>query len=223
MIVIMIVLSIIEKILLFLLTLLFLILIIPFEYEFNGKFNEKITLEVNILWMFKILKSRISRNDGENQFTLFIGDRQVITKKIENSEKNKGKKYKEESKKKDKSEADNSVKEYFQRKFLSDIWKYFKDIIKIITPSKIKIYGEYGFQDPSITGMLCGYIPLIAALIPNRDIRLEPIFDDEILDIDVSISGRIVLGVILIRTARFMLTETIRKKIFKKRKKVETY
>ncbi|MHC1684784.1 MAG: DUF2953 domain-containing protein [Clostridiaceae bacterium] len=221
------VLSLIYKLLVVLLTILIIILIIPFQYEFNGSYNDELNYDGNVLWAFRFFKVMIFRSEEKIQFALFICGKKVFVKNLHSEEVNKNNKDKQpkikEKKTKEKSTSRGSVKEYFEKRFLRDIIAYFKEVLEVIKPKSVKIHGIYGFQDPSITGILCGFIPLISLVIPNRDIMLEPVFDDDVLELDVSVSGKIILGIILVKTLALIFKESVRKKIFKRRKKVETY
>ncbi|MBU3098996.1 MULTISPECIES: DUF2953 domain-containing protein [Clostridium] len=131
--------------------------------------------------------------------------------KIEKEEKEKNKK---KSKKKKRSNF--NIRDYIEREFINDLINYFKDIIGIVKPKTVKINGFYGFDDPSLTGMICGIIPLISNLIPKSDINLQPVFDDEIVEIECDIHGKISLLAAIIKTLKFVFKKNNRQKIFKK-------
>ena len=71
--------------------------------------------------------------------------------------------------------------------------------------------------------MACGIIPIVSNLIPSSDINLEPVFDDEIIDINCEIYGKVSLFIIIIKTLRFILKKNNRVKLFRNLKKSETY
>ncbi|MGE5404666.1 MAG: DUF2953 domain-containing protein [Candidatus Saccharibacteria bacterium] len=86
---------------------------------------------------------------------------------------------------------------------------------------KGRIDGEYGFDDPSLTGMLCG---LLAALnLDNPKIAMEPNFADTIIRFDSDLSFRIIPVQILWITAGFAFSRVIRAiwwpLIFKRKRK----
>ena len=223
------VLFLIIKILLYLLItilgLILLFIIIPFEYEFNTKIDEKIRADINLSFFQKFLKLLVTYEDKETLFLIKVMGLCIIRKKIKisNRKKEKVNLEKLKPKKKKNKKVDFNIKDYIQGAFINDLINYFKDIINIIKPKKIKINGIFGFEDPSLTGISCGIIPLISALIPTRDINLQPVFDDEIIDIYCEIHGKISILAATIRTLKFILKKNNREKIFKNFKKSETY
>lgn len=210
------------KILLYLLIFIFgiilLFLIIPFEYYISSKIYEKINVDITLLFFKKIIKVIVRHEDTKEIFLLKIMGLRIIRKeiispdiKIEKEEKEKNKK---KSKKKKRSNF--NIRDYIEREFINDLINYFKDIIGIVKPKTVKINGFYGFDDPSLTGMICGIIPLISNLIPKSDINLQPVFDDEIVEIECDIHGKISLLAAIIKTLKFVFKKNNRQKIFKK-------
>ena len=217
--------------LVFIISLLLLFVIIPFEYEVNSKIDEKISGNANLIFFAKFFKVMVSYKNGEVLFLIKIMGLRIISKKINRSSKKDKvpskenriptKKREKENVTKEKSKF--NLKEYMEREFLEDSINYIKGIINVFKPKRITIHGIYGFEDPSLTGMTCAIIPLVSNFIPSSDIKLRPVFDDEIVDIYCEIYGRISLLIAVIRTLKFVLKKNNRKKIFKKSKKIETY
>ena len=148
----------------------------------------------------------------------------IVRKKISKSSKAIKKSTKTIKKENLKSKKSNfNIMDYVQGEFKYDLFHYFKDIVNIIKPKRIKISGVYGFDDPSLTGMACGIIPIVSSFIPTSDINVQPVFDDEIIDIHCVIYGRISLIIAIIKTLKFIHKKDNRRKIFKKQKKIETY
>ncbi|MCB2339233.1 DUF2953 domain-containing protein [Clostridium estertheticum] len=218
------VLFLILRILLYLLIFTFgiilLFLIIPFEYYISSKIDEKINVDITLLFFKKIIKVMVRHEDTKEIFLLKIMGLRIIRKeikspdiKIEKEEKEKNKK---NSKKKKEKKSSFNIRDYIEREFINDLINYFKDIINIVKPKTVKINGVYGFDDPSLTGMICGIIPLISNLIPKSDINLQPVFDDEIIEIECDVHGKISLLSAIIKTLRFVFKKNSRQKIFKK-------
>lgn len=211
------ILKILLYLLIFIISFTLLLLILPFEYKFNTIFNEKIKVDSNILFLKKFLKVTVTYENKEPLLSITIMGLRIVRKKLITPVK----KRKVNDRKKRKSTF--NIKDYIEKDFLNDLIIYFKDIINIIKPKRIKMSGTYGFEDPSFTGITCGIIPLISNLIPNSDINLQPVFDDEIIDIYCEIYGKISLLIATIKTIKFILKKNNRKRILKKSKKVETY
>ncbi|MBU3154868.1 DUF2953 domain-containing protein [Clostridium estertheticum] len=208
------------KILLYLLIFIFgiilLFLIIPFEYYINSKIDEKIDVDITLLFFKKIIKVMVKHEDTKEIFLLKIMGLRIIRKEIKSPDIKIEKEEIEKNNKKSKKKSNFNIKDYIEREFINDLINYFKDIIRIIKPKTVKVNGFYGFEDPSLTGMLCGIIPLISNLIPKSDINLQPVFDDEIIEIECDIHGKISLLSAIIKTLKFVFKKNSRQKIFKK-------
>lgn len=199
-----------------LLSLLIALIFIPFEYSLNSQIKESISFEAKVLWMFHLLKANFLKEESGLKINFFIGNKRIFS--IDPTKKsNHSKKEKKHNKKSNKNN-----KKFFKQNFLSYAISYFKDILKIIKPKGIEIKGAYGFYDPSITGLLSGFIPIFEQIIPSSDIKLQPIFDDEFIDIKANIWGKIILFSLIYRTLKFILKKEVRKTLFKKSKTVET-
>ncbi|MBU3176604.1 DUF2953 domain-containing protein [Clostridium estertheticum] len=208
------------KILLYLLIFIFaiilLFLIIPFEYYISSKIDEKIDVDITLLFFKKIIKVMVKHEDTKEIFLLKIMGLRIIRKEIKSPGIKIEKEEMEKNKKNSKKKSNFNIKDYIEREFINDLINYFKDIINIVKPKTVKINGFYGFDDPSLTGMLCGIIPLISNLIPKSDINLQPVFDDEIIEIECDVHGKISLLSAIIKTLRFVFKKNNRQKIFKK-------
>ncbi|MBU3160028.1 DUF2953 domain-containing protein [Clostridium frigoris] len=210
------------KILLYLLIFIFgvilLFLIIPLEYYISSKIDETINVDITLLFFKKIIKIMVKHEDTKEVFMLKFMGLGVIRKEIKSPdikiEKDENEKSNKKSKKKKRSNF--NIRDYIEKVFINDLINYFKDIINIVKPKIVKINGFYGFEDPSLTGMICGIIPLISSLIPKSNINLQPVFDDEIIEIECDIHGKISLLSAIIKTLKFILKKNSREKIFKK-------
>jgi len=210
--------KIILYLLIFIISLVLLFIIIPIEYEFNSKIDEKIIANVKLSFFKSFFKIMVKYKNKETLFLIKVMGVTAIRKEI----KNPSKKIKKENLK-EKKNTNFNIKDYVEKEFIKDLLNYFKDIIDIIKPKVVKINGTYGFEDPSLTGMACGIIPIVTNLIPSSKINLQPVFDDEIIDIYCEVYGRIFLLIVAIKTLKFVLKKNNRRKIFKKLKKSETY
>ncbi|MGN0436778.1 MAG: DUF2953 domain-containing protein [Wujia sp.] len=86
--------------------------------------------------------------------------------------------------------------------------KYMIKTIKHIGPRRIQGYIRYGFEDPSQTGQITGYLSLMP-FVYQKNFYLEPDFYNKIIEGKVKMRGRIVLGYLL----RFALNTNIWKTI----------
>lgn len=210
----MIVVAILLKIVLISICILIALMFIPFEYSLNSQINESVTVEGKILWMFHLIKVAFLKEESGFKINFFVGNKRIFS--IDPTKKSKYNKKEKKHKKK-------SNKNFLKKNFISCVIYYFKDTLKIIKPKGMYIKGVYGFYDPSITGFLSGIIPILEQIIPLSDIKLQPIFEDEIIDIKASVWGKIILFFVGYKTLKFILKKEVRKTLFKKKSKtVET-
>ncbi|NMM63356.1 DUF2953 domain-containing protein [Clostridium sp. P21] len=200
------------------LSLLILVMFVPFKYNLNSHINEIVKIEGIILWMFNLFKIKILQEENL-KITFFIGNKVIYV--ISEKENLESEEVKPDNKKVTESKTTN-IKDFIKKKFISCVLSYFKDMLKIIKPDEIRIKGVYGFDDPCITGLLCGFIPIISQIIPHSDINLNPVFDDDVINIKTSICGKVFLFLIAFKTLKFVLKKDIRKILLKKSKTSET-
>jgi hypothetical protein len=202
---------------LFFIAALFLVLIlfIPINYKFKGILQENLDLKIILHWIFRLLEIKITYMEEIITINLLIINRPIFTKSLNEIINKKIKTYKK-SKKNKKIKLNNISWNKLNKFFLNHVIFYLKNIIKIIKPSHIKLNGVYGFEDPSITGSICALTSILSGIIPNSNIELNPIFDKNIMDIELKIWGKLNLALLVILTLRFILNKEIRKILFTK-------
>lgn len=216
----MLIISILLKIFIIVLCFIFLsfilLMVIPFEYNLNFQISENISFGADISWMFRFIKVNVTNKEPDLKINLLIGNKRFWSiKPSKTSANNKNKKVK---RKKTRSKS----KGLFNINVLKYLISYFRDVLKIIRPRGIEIKGEYGFSDPSMTGFLCGIVPIISEIFPFSSLQLQPVFDDETMNIQSRVWGKIILFFIVFRTLKVILKKEIRKILFKRRKTIET-
>ena len=215
--------SIILKLILVLLLVIIIasitLLMIPFKYEISTELKTKVKFKIDILWLFNWFMISLINNTHNLSLSLFILNNQVYTKQIE---KINNKKSIIKIVEKNKTDYRYILKNHFNKILFNLLITYFKDIFIIIKPSSVKIQGTYTFEDPSITGILCGFVSLITETIPLNSINLYPSFNDELTHINTNISGQITLSIITLKTLKLLLVKEVRKILFKRFKIHET-
>jgi len=214
----MIVMLIIFKILLILLcillSILMLILFIPFEYFLIGKINDSAEGNVEIRWIFGLFRIIICKYEEKPQMKIIICGLNVYNKKL--TKENSVKKHK-------KSKKESKSRRNIGKNLIIEFFKYFKEIINIVKPKYFRITGVYGFEDPSLTGMLLGFISIMRGAVPSAQIYAEPDFDEENINIEAEIYGDIKVCVIGYRTLKLLIKKDVRQILFKKSKTSETF
>ena len=74
--------------------------------------------------------------------------------------------------------------------------KSIKKLLKHMLPRRTKGYIKYGFDDPYYTGKLLSYISLFS-IAYNKDIKVIPAFDKQVIDFDFNYKGHMQLAVAL--------------------------
>lgn len=223
------VLLIILKIILFLflalLMLLITLLLVPFTYKGAAAVMDGISYSFSVGWFWNLFSVRGNNDDELLTTEVYLGRRRLFTvdtnKLSEDRPKKKKMKKEKEEETEQKAKADNSLKSMFDTKLIKEAFEYIKKIISQVKPENLQIKGVYGFEDPSLTGMTAGFIYSLQALLPQSRIQLQPCFVDEVLELEAEAEGSIRGGKIAYDTIRFLLKPDIRKKIFKRSKKLK--
>ncbi|BCZ45286.1 membrane protein [Clostridium gelidum] len=197
-----------------LLSVLILVLFIPFDYFLNGKINDGAEGKAEIRWLFGLIRIIIYKSEDKPEMKIIICGLNIYNKKFikeNNVKKNKNKK------------NESNSKRDIGMNLMIELFRYFKDILNIVKPKYFKISGVYGFEDPSLTGMLLGVISIIKGAVPSAQIYVNPDFEKENINIEAEIYGDIKVCVIGYRTLKLIIKKDVRQKLFKKSKAAETF
>jgi len=206
----MVALLILEYILMICLSVIILILFVPIFFHLQvNKYNELI-LWVKINWLFNAIYCHIKKEGDQNlAIILKIFGVQIHLKegKVE--------------KKKEKiiKEKKYDFRALLNQPFLTKAFQFIKKVLKHILPQEFRVRLSYGFDNPANTGILCGFIALFSVYYSGYDIYLNPIFDQEILEGELFLKGRIFCFVITYYILQLVLSKTFRKTI-KEAKKI---
>ena len=89
-----------------------------------------------------------------------------------------------------------SIKDEKNRLAIKILFKLLIKLLKHILPQRVKGRVEFGFEDPATTANIVGYISLLHPKYYKR-VEIIPVFNNEIIDINLDIRGRIQLIYIL--------------------------
>jgi len=205
--------SLILKTLLFLtislLMLLLLILIIPFTYSFSAISKEKTIIHMEAHWI--VIRAEMSLEDWSPRMKINVLGRNVKSGHHE-------KKIREKPPKKER-------KKKFQMpgiEFFREAILFLKEVVRVIKPKVMTAYGFYGLDDPANTAAVSYLIILMNSIAPNAQIRLNPVFDSEMKDFQVNISGRITLMLLILIMIKYILKKEVREVLFQKRTYAQT-
>ena len=74
--------------------------------------------------------------------------------------------------------------------------KYLKSLVKHVAPRKARGHAHYGFEEPYKTGTVTGYLSVFPCMY-QRGLTLTPDFHEQVMDVDVTLKGHIVLGYLI--------------------------
>jgi hypothetical protein len=213
----MIILSIVGYILFFILIVLLIIILIPYSYHGEVERYDRLKIRGVVSWLFGGLKVFILK-EGEDEVKAkisFLG----LEKDI-NTLGDKGERYKKKkngSKKEVKKDKKKSVKlEYFKKELIRKVLAVIKKLWRHCMPRRITAKIRAGFDNPMYTGYMCALYSQSYVLPEKYDIYFEPVFNEETIQGEASVEGRIWIAYMLVLALGLVLTKPVRKMLFSK-------
>ncbi|SHI60798.1 hypothetical protein [Lutispora thermophila] len=206
--------------LIILIALIVLLLSVPFGYYINLKYEQGVVINIKVLWGKLLgIKGTYDNMAGFVAKIIIFNREKSLNAKKDTEDKSINIK-----KNKDKHEKNSklNIKELLDKSFLQEIISYIKKVVAIIKPKVINGKFVFGFDDPSITGCLSGLLYYLNEILPKADFHGEPVFDQEIVFMDMNIEGKIILSSIVIEFIKLVLKKDVRRKL-KNLKNVETF
>lgn len=104
--------------------------------------------------------------------------------------------------------------EIIESKRFKQAFEYSKDkivkLLKHILPRRFNIYGEVGFDDPSVTGQILVITSMLIPIVGDK-INIQGNFEEPVIDIEGKLKGRITLFKVLWTLAVLYFNKNIRK------------
>ncbi len=207
----MIALLIIEYILAICLIAIMLVFFVPIFFNIQVSKYNGLVLWVKVNWLFNTLYCYIEKRGSQKPVAIV----RILGLKIPIERERAQKKKKEKIKKEKKYD----FRVLLNKPFLTKVFQFIKKVLKHIVPQEFRARLSYGFDNPANTGILCGFIALFSAYYSGYDIYLDPIFDQEILEGELFLKGRLFCFVITYYILQLVLSKTFRKTI-KEAKKI---
>jgi len=207
----MIALLIIEYILAICLIAIMLVFFVPIFFNIQVSKYNGLVLWVKVNWLFNALYCYIEKRGSQKPVAIV----RILGLKIPIERERAQKKKKEKVKKEKKYD----FRVLLNKPFLTKVFQFIKKVLKHIVPQEFRARLSYGFDNPANTGILSGFIALFSAYYSGYDICLDPIFDQEILEGELSLKGRLFCFVITYYVLQLVLSKTFRKTI-KEAKKI---
>ncbi|OEH84257.1 hypothetical protein BHU72_10605 [Desulfuribacillus stibiiarsenatis] len=210
--------------------LLILIIVLPFHYQVKYNNHEKYLLELQVSLATILGMTFKAGSLQKKKLTLWIGalnkDIHINeNKKIEEEEETKNNKQIDRKKVEEKEEELENLKtvrssqkangrfllKYIRFQNVKDVYRLLADLINMISPKKFKIIATIGFYEPHYTAWLLGAVEVFRGLKPNYSISIIPAWEEEIVDVDIKVSGKVILLVILLRVLKFIFAKSTRR------------
>ncbi|MDF2504779.1 DUF2953 domain-containing protein [Clostridium sp.] len=199
---IMVALKILIIILFIVIALILMLLVSPYTYVFKGDIKENINVKFQIKWLFGILRFTCLKTSDNFEMKVYF----IIFCIYSNLKKHK------------KVKKSIGTKTVFNKVNFSKVLnlnsvetliEYFKYILLIVKPNKVKVKGIYGLEDPCNTGVISAIISMIKSSFLSAEIDMNPIFDEVILEISIDIKGKFNLLLIGFRTIKLLLNKDL--------------
>ncbi|MCB2294307.1 DUF2953 domain-containing protein [Clostridium algoriphilum] len=199
---------ILQIILLIILGLILLILFAPFKYSVLVLIEEKTNINLYLNWA--ILKVEFLIEEKNPNIKIYIFGKHIrINSPIRKKSQLKNKREKK------KTEMPN-------KEFFIEMFSLSKKVFKVIKPKEFIATGTYGFEDPSITGILNIVLIFIAEVIPWAQIDLNPVFEEEVMRVEIRTYGSVSLIILILIMPKYVFKKEVRKVLFHKSRKIET-
>ncbi len=191
---------------LFILLCLFFLLA-PISYKLEGGYEQSLKINAIIRFLaFLVIKARWDSSlDKPGQIKISIAGLSFSM----HPEKW-GKKDQKPGKKEKEGLPFGKILRTVDREFLRNGLSLFTDMLKILRPEKIALRGRVGFDEPHLTGWLTAFGYMIRGFCKGAVFALEPVWHEEYYEINLSVEGKILSAVVLLRIVRFMLSRRTR-------------
>lgn len=182
--------------------LLFSFLWIPIKYNFKLQYENNLNLDFSINWFFLHITYKLQPHP---LLQIGLGNRKLYPSKP--IKKTSPDPYKGQTKK-----TRNIFK--FKR---SDWQKYLKIIVNLIIellnhikPQKFKLYSTIGLSEPHQTAFVFATVSPLQRLLNLDDIYLQPLWNEEYIDLDIHIIGKLTPAIIFLIFIKFIFKQEIR-------------
>jgi len=207
----MIILVILEYILVICLILIMLVFFVPIFFNIQVSKYNSLLLWIKVNWFFNAIYCHIKK-EGDQDLAIIL---KIFGLQIHLKEGRAQKKRREKIKKEKKFD----FRALLNKPFLTKVFQFIKKVLKHIVPQEFRVRLSYGFDSPANTGIFCGFVALFSTYFSEYDICLNPIFDQEILEGELFLKGRLFCFVITYYILQLVLSKTFRKTI-KEAKKI---
>lgn len=201
---------ILEIILLIILGFILLILFVPFKYSALVLIEEKTNINLYLNW--GILKVEFLLEEKKPNIKIYIFGKHIrLSSHTKKKAQHKNKNHKKKSHKK--------KTEIPSKEFIIEMFSLSKQVFKVIKPKEFISKGNYGFEDPYITGIVNMVLIFIVEVMPFAQIDLNPVFEGEVMQVETRTYGSVRLIILINLMLKYVFKKDVREVLFLKSKK----
>lgn len=190
--------------------LLLALLCIPVAFSGRGSLAERLSGEAELTWGGGLVAAKlILINTEQSNYIIRLGG---WIKQIKRSEQNPQKTTSSKDAKGSKRLSLNFIKPFLNQKVIREVLLFLNRIwysLKL----RLSLHGEYGTDDPALTGVIAALIAALCAVINGNyfNLQLNPNFEDSTLNLRGELHGRLVPAVLIWDFGSLMLKAPIRR------------
>ncbi|RCX16573.1 DUF2953 family protein [Anaerobacterium chartisolvens] len=177
------------------------IIFIPYKYYISGKKLDESYVKGSVCWLFGAVKINFFKGEGK--------DSETTVKAFGIERRLKPGKSKEHAKK-DSKQKTNSAKKYMKPEVIKKAVDAAFKIFKHCMPARFYVNARAGFEDPALTGMLCAVNAMAWGEFKGVRVRINAVFDDEVIEGRFLIGGRIWVAYLILVAIGTIITRPFR-------------
>lgn len=185
------------------------ILMVPFSFQVQGCLADKAAGEGKLAWAGGLLAVRfVFANSKPDFFVRFVIWEKRLPKEANQSEQKKAKRTRKTNRTKKTNKQINfgQVVTFLNTSLIKEVCRF---LIRFQRSLNLRLEGEYGTDDPALTGFLAG---LIAAINSSHcNLRLHPNFSETTLNLRGEMRGRLFPMMLICQFFGFLLAASVRK------------
>ena len=185
---------------------LFLLLVVPFSFAAQVRRDQINHFAASVSWLWGGVSLHAENTSGAfkaGPFTskTFSFKRDSTAAKL---------KKKDRPEKKRRSTKTSNITQYLNAALIS---AFLKSLLQLWEALSLRAEGRavFGFEDPSLTGMVCGLLAAVGLYSRNPALAITPDFLEPGLAGNLSLRGRFTMGRILIIAVKFLLSRPARR------------
>jgi hypothetical protein len=183
-----------------LILIFFMLLAMPVDYSISAAAKGSLKADAYVRWA--LLKASVLVLNRSAQVRIYLLGRELKLRRAE-------KKIKDKKKEKKRNWRSRKPGMEFFREAIS----FLKEILYALKPGEVNVKGRYGFDDPADTAVLSSLIMGVCSCLPGANIELCPVFDSEVIDMSLLISGRLAPITLVFIALRYLLKKEVRRVI----------